>query len=92
MPNITTFPEYRLKWRNWSATEAISSASGGLHPKLGLEFYVNLFTQLKSAFPNIRLHALGPPEIAHLAKLDGLSNSEVCKTSGIGVDSRLVQE
>jgi cyclic dehypoxanthinyl futalosine synthase len=39
---------------------------GGHHPELGLSFYVNLFATLKSLYPNIKLHTLGPPEIAHI--------------------------
>lgn len=50
---------------------------GGHHPDLGLKFYVDLFKQLKSLYPQIKLHALGPPEIAHISKLDGLSHTEV---------------
>lgn len=33
---------------------------GGHHPGLGLSFYTDLFRQIKSEFPDIRLHALGP--------------------------------
>jgi cyclic dehypoxanthinyl futalosine synthase len=43
---------------------------GGLHPKLSLAFYTDLFKQLKSYYPNLKLHALGPPEIVHLARLE----------------------
>ena len=43
---------------------------GGHHPGLGLSFYVNLFKELKSLYPNIKLHTLGPPEIAHITKLE----------------------
>ena len=42
---------------------------GGHHPELGLGFYVDLFRQLKSLYPNIKLHTLGPPEVAHITKL-----------------------
>src|SRR6478672_431189 len=42
---------------------------GGHHPDLGLSFYVNLFKELKALFPDIKLHSLGPPEIAHITKL-----------------------
>lgn len=42
---------------------------GGHHPELGLDFYVNLFRELKSQYPGIKLHTLGPPEIAHITKL-----------------------
>lgn len=43
---------------------------GGHHPELGLSFYVTLFKELKSLYPNIKLHTLGPPEIAHITKLE----------------------
>lgn len=41
---------------------------GGMHPKLGLDFYTDLFAELKQRYPNLKLHALGPPEVAFLAK------------------------
>ena len=43
---------------------------GGLHPKYGLDFYCRLFRALKNRFPELKLHALGPPEIAHIARLE----------------------
>lgn len=46
---------------------------GGMHPKLGMDFYRQLFRDLKRHYPTLRLHALGPPEIVHLAKMEGLS-------------------
>ena len=50
---------------------------GGHHPDLGLDFYTNLFSELKELYPEIRLHALGPPEVAHICKLEGKSHTEV---------------
>lgn len=61
---------------------------GGHHPDLGLEYYCGLFSELKSLYPNLKLHALGPPEIAHVAKLEGLSHTEVLKAlKESGLDS-----
>lgn len=61
---------------------------GGLHPKLGLDFYANLFKELKSEFPDIRLHALGPPEIVHIARLEKKSTLEILnKLIESGLDS-----
>ncbi len=61
---------------------------GGHHPDLGLRFYVDLFSSLKKLFPQIRLHALGPPEIAHICKLEGLSHTEVLTAlKNAGLDS-----
>lgn len=52
---------------------------GGHHPDLGLKFYVDLFKELKQLYPTLKLHSLGPPEIAHIAKLEGISHTEVLK-------------
>lgn len=61
---------------------------GGLHPALGLDFYKNLFRQLKQIQPAIKLHALGPPEIVHISKMEGISYKE-CLTELVasGLDS-----
>jgi cyclic dehypoxanthinyl futalosine synthase len=50
---------------------------GGHHPDLGLEYYVNLFKELKKLYPNVKLHTLGPPEVAHITKLEKSTHREV---------------
>ncbi len=61
---------------------------GGHHPDLGLSFYVNLFKQLKALYPDVKLHALGPPEIAHITKLENSTHTEVLKALvDAGLDS-----
>jgi cyclic dehypoxanthinyl futalosine synthase len=61
---------------------------GGHHPDLGLNYYVNLFKELKSLYPNLKLHALGPPEIAHITKLEKSTHLEVLKAlMDAGMDS-----
>jgi len=50
---------------------------GGHHPELGLQFYVDTFRQIKKEFPAIKLHALGPPEVAHITKLERSTHHEV---------------
>ncbi|MFN8711334.1 MAG: cyclic dehypoxanthinyl futalosine synthase [Bacteroidota bacterium] len=61
---------------------------GGHHPDLGLSYYVNLFRELKSLYPNLKLHALGPPEIAHITKLEKSTHTEVLKAlMEAGLDS-----
>ena len=61
---------------------------GGHHPDLGLQFYTDLFKQLKELYPTLKLHSLGPPEIAHVAKLEGISHTEVLKAlMEAGLDS-----
>lgn len=46
---------------------------GGLHPQYGLNFYTDLFSTLKRNFPTLKLHALGPPEVAHIAQLEKMT-------------------
>lgn len=61
---------------------------GGHHPDLGLSFYTGLFRQLKELFPDIRLHTLGPPEVAHITKLEKSTHHEVLKAlKEAGMDS-----
>ncbi len=61
---------------------------GGHHPELGLSYYTNLFRELKNLYPTIKLHALGPPEVAHICKLEGMSHIEVLKAlKESGMDS-----
>ena len=50
---------------------------GGHHPDLGLDFYTKTFRAIKSEFPTIKIHALGPPEIAHITKLEKSTHKEV---------------
>jgi cyclic dehypoxanthinyl futalosine synthase len=50
---------------------------GGHHPDLGLQYYVDTFRQLKKLYPTLKLHALGPPEVAHITKLEKSTHREV---------------
>ncbi|WP_418450973.1 CofH family radical SAM protein [Alistipes sp.] len=61
---------------------------GGLHPKLGIEFYEELFRSLKRSYPTLRLHALGAPEVAHIARVSGLTTMETLRRLvAAGLDS-----
>jgi cyclic dehypoxanthinyl futalosine synthase len=61
---------------------------GGHHPDLGLSYYVDLFKQLKDLYPNLKLHALGPPEIAHITKLEKSTHTAVLQAlKEAGLDS-----
>lgn len=84
---ITTIEQYKTKIEElmrYGGEQLL--LQGGHHPDLGLTYYCELFSELKSLYPNLKLHALGPPEIAHICKLEGLSHTEVLrelKESGI---------
>ncbi|MCH2084558.1 MAG: dehypoxanthine futalosine cyclase [Saprospiraceae bacterium] len=86
---VTSIEEYKKK-----ITETFEFGGeqlllqGGHHPDLGLDYYVNLFGELKALFPALKLHALGPPEIAHIAKLEKASHTEVLSAlKKAGLDS-----
>lgn len=75
---ITTIDEYREKIDEMMRLGGEQLLlQGGHHPDLGLQFYCDLFSELKGLYPNLKLHALGPPEIAHITKLEGSTHSEV---------------
>lgn len=61
---------------------------GGHHPDLGLSFYTDLFSTLKKLYPDLKLHTLGPPEVAHITKLEKSTHHEVLKAlKEAGMDS-----
>ena len=86
---ITTIEEYKTKIEEtfkFGGEQLL--LQGGHHPDLGLDFYVDLFKNLKELFPTLKLHALGPPEIAHITKLEKSTHYEVLKAlKEAGLDS-----
>jgi len=77
---ITTLEEYAAKIEEMKCIGGNQLLlQGGLHPGLGIDWYADLFKKLISMHPGLKLHALGPPEIVHLAKMGFLSYKEVLK-------------
>lgn len=61
---------------------------GGLHPRHDIAFYETLFRRLKDTDPSLKLNALGPPEIAHIARLSKLTYREVlARLQAAGLDT-----
>lgn len=61
---------------------------GGLHPELGIVYYEELFAELKSRYPKLRLNALGAPEIAHIARISNITTLETLqRLNKAGLDS-----
>ena len=66
---ITTIDEYKQKINELLRLGGNQLLlQGGLNPDLGLNYYCDLFQTLKKIYPDLKLHALGPPEIVFLAK------------------------
>jgi cyclic dehypoxanthinyl futalosine synthase len=49
---------------------------GGLHPDLRIDWFEDLFRQLRHRFPTVQIHSLSPAEIVHIAKLSNISMVE----------------
>ncbi len=86
---ITTIDQYREKIDELFARGGEQLLfQGGMHPKLGLDFYTSLFRQLKELYPRLKLHALGPPEVVHISGLERISYRETLeKLVEAGLDS-----
>jgi len=86
---ITTIEEYKKKIDETFAYGGEQLLlQGGHHPDLGLKYYCDLFSELKSLYPTLKLHALGPPEIAHITKLEQSTHIEVLRAlKESGLDS-----
>jgi cyclic dehypoxanthinyl futalosine synthase len=75
---ITEMPVYRQKIEEtlkYGGDQLL--LQGGHHPELGLQFYVDTFRQIKEEYPAIKLHTLGPPEVAHITKLEKSNHRDV---------------
>ncbi len=86
---VTTIEEYKQKIdETFTLGGEQLLLQGGHHPDLGLNYYVELFKELKNLYPNLKLHALGPPEIAHITKLEQSTHIEVLQAlKDAGLDS-----
>lgn len=60
---------------------------GGLNPKLGLNYYVQLLQFIKKNF-DIVIHSFSPAEILHIAKKEGLTITDtLARLKAAGLDS-----
>ncbi|MEG1607581.1 MAG: CofH family radical SAM protein [Mucinivorans sp.] len=86
---ITTMELYREKIEQTLALGGDQLLlQGGMHPNLGINYYETLFRQLKKEYPTLRLHALGPPEVAYLADKASISDRQALeRLIAAGLDS-----
>jgi len=60
---------------------------GGVHPDLGLDYFEDLFSSIKSQF-TIQIHSLSPAEITYIAKKAGLAvEGTIQRLKASGLDS-----
>lgn len=61
---------------------------GGHHPDYGVEYYEELFSTVKAAYPQLAIHSIGPSEILHMAKVSGVSIEDaIVRIKAAGLDS-----
>ncbi len=60
---------------------------GGHHPKLGLEWYLDLLGHLRAKYPQVNVHGFSPPEFNHFADVFGMPLERVIekfREAGLG--------
>ncbi len=60
---------------------------GGHHPKLGIDYYLDLLHYIRANHPTINIHGFSPPEFNHFAQVFNLPLEEVIrrfKEAGLG--------
>jgi cyclic dehypoxanthinyl futalosine synthase len=60
---------------------------GGHHPKLGIDYYLDLLNHIREKYPQINIHAFSPPEFNHFAEVFRMPLREIIqkfKEAGLG--------
>src|SRR5687768_7026642 len=61
---------------------------GGHNPDLPIAWYEDLFRAVKTKYPDFRLHALSPPEVLHISRINQLPVADViARLVAAGLDS-----
>jgi len=61
---------------------------GGHNPDLPIAWYEDLFRAVKARYPDFKLHALSPPEVLHMSRLDQLPvPAVIARLIAAGLDS-----
>ena len=61
---------------------------GGLNSDLGIEYFEELFREIKARYPAVQVHSLSPAEVVAIGKGSGLTVTDVLiRLKGAGLDS-----
>ena len=75
MPIITFLVSSRLTRNsmNW-LPKAVCRVllQGGHHPKLGIDFYLDMLSHIRGKYPQINIHGFSPPEFNHFSQVFGM--------------------
>jgi cyclic dehypoxanthinyl futalosine synthase len=85
---VLSFEQFDEKLDELSAAGGVQILmQGGHHPKLGLEWYVDLLHHIREKYPHINIHGFSPPEFQHFAETFQMPLREVIsifKDAGLG--------
>ena len=85
---VITFDELDRKLDELSAIGGVQILmQGGHHPKLGIGWYLDLLSHIRTRYPHINIHAFSPPEFNHFAEVFRMPLREVIakfKEAGLG--------
>jgi cyclic dehypoxanthinyl futalosine synthase len=85
---VLSLDEIDQKLAELSANEGVQVLlQGGHHPRLGIDFYLQLLSHIREKFPHINVHGFSPPEFNHFAEVFGMPLREVIakfKEAGLG--------
>src|SRR5437867_4225461 len=60
---------------------------GGHHPKLGIDYYLDLLRYIRETFPQVNIHGFSPPEFCHFSEVFKMPVTDVIrqfKDAGLG--------
>ncbi|MSR65242.1 MAG: dehypoxanthine futalosine cyclase [Verrucomicrobiae bacterium] len=60
---------------------------GGHHPKMGIDYYLNLLNFIHTKFPQVNIHAFSPPEFNHFERVFNMPARDIIakfKDAGLG--------
>jgi cyclic dehypoxanthinyl futalosine synthase len=61
---------------------------GGLHPDLKIDWYEQMFAEIRRRFPRVHLHCLSAPEVVNIAEVSGVSlRDTIARLRDSGLDS-----
>jgi len=85
---VLTFEQLDQKLDELSAAGGVQILmQGGHHPKLGLDWYIDLLHHISEKYPHINIHGFSPPEFQHFAETFRMPVREVIsefKKAGLG--------
>lgn len=77
---VLSMDEIDAKLEELSAAQGIQVLlQGGHHPRLGIDFYLNMLSHIREKFPHINVHGFSPPEFNHFSEVFQMPLDEIIR-------------